>query len=375
MSARHNAIDKVIGGSCWPEPFPSPSASCRCRGGSRSRSAEGCGGGDPVVSAVGAPSSLAGRRRRPARRHGDQVRPRRSVQRLHARRARDLNRRARPLPAGVDERSRVPRLPRRGVGRACPRRGRLLRDAQTSKVPQGTVFPGRRSPHKRDGYRRAFASFDPAKVARFTPARVERLLRDPSIVRNRLKVESVVRNAAIERWATTVRSTRSVVVRRQRPTVSRWKGMGDIRPRRAGISSRYQKELKRRGFAFVGPTSITTPSCRRAAWSGSRHILFPLGGRGGSLEPREGLQPLGAGPQTDPSTLPTGRRADRSHPLRVTQGVRERDSFKQTGCTDLHSARESASATPTTPAIVHAGFLSIRGERTARCVRPPRAAS
>src|SRR5205814_9892306 len=43
---------------------------------------------------------------------------------------------------------------------------------------------------KRAGYRRAFAGFDPAKVARFTPARVERLLRDPGIVRNRLKVES-----------------------------------------------------------------------------------------------------------------------------------------------------------------------------------------
>ena len=48
---------------------------------------------------------------------------------------------------------------------------------------------------KREGYRRAFAGFDVAKVARFTPARVERLLKDPSIVRNRLKVESAVENA------------------------------------------------------------------------------------------------------------------------------------------------------------------------------------
>ena len=46
---------------------------------------------------------------------------------------------------------------------------------------------------KRDAYREAFAGFDPAKVARFTPARVERLLHDPGIVRNRLKVESTVR--------------------------------------------------------------------------------------------------------------------------------------------------------------------------------------
>src|SRR5437773_9899307 len=48
---------------------------------------------------------------------------------------------------------------------------------------------------KREGYLRAFAGFDPRKVARFTPARIERLLADPGIVRNRLKVESVVANA------------------------------------------------------------------------------------------------------------------------------------------------------------------------------------
>jgi DNA-3-methyladenine glycosylase I len=109
--------------------------------------------------------------------------------------------------------------------------------------------------HKRDGYRRAFASFDPAKVARFTPARVERLLKDPSIVRNRLKVESVVRNAGAIRalgddgpldtflWSF-VDGT---------PTVNRWKGMGDIPAETAG-SRAMSKELKRRGFAFVGPT-------------------------------------------------------------------------------------------------------------------------
>src|SRR5687767_5381523 len=49
--------------------------------------------------------------------------------------------------------------------------------------------------HKRYGYRRGFAGFDPAKVAGFTPAKVERLLHDPGIVRNRLKVESTVANA------------------------------------------------------------------------------------------------------------------------------------------------------------------------------------
>ena len=49
--------------------------------------------------------------------------------------------------------------------------------------------------NKRDGYRNAFADFDPEKVARFTKKRVEKLLTDPSIVRNRLKVESTVTNA------------------------------------------------------------------------------------------------------------------------------------------------------------------------------------
>ena len=48
---------------------------------------------------------------------------------------------------------------------------------------------------KRDGYRKAFAGFDPVKVARFTPARVEKLMQDESIVRNRLKIESTISNA------------------------------------------------------------------------------------------------------------------------------------------------------------------------------------
>src|SRR2546425_12970256 len=48
---------------------------------------------------------------------------------------------------------------------------------------------------KRDGYRKAFAGFDPARVARFRPDRLERLLLNPDIVRNRLKIHSVVRNA------------------------------------------------------------------------------------------------------------------------------------------------------------------------------------
>jgi DNA-3-methyladenine glycosylase I len=109
--------------------------------------------------------------------------------------------------------------------------------------------------HKREGYRRAFATFDAAKVARFTPAKVERLLQDPSIVRNRLKVESTVANA---------RATLAIVAEfgsldtylwglvGGAPIVNRWRG-GDI-PAETPLSRAMSKDLKRRGFRFVGPT-------------------------------------------------------------------------------------------------------------------------
>lgn len=110
--------------------------------------------------------------------------------------------------------------------------------------------------HKRQGYRHAFAGFDAARVARFTPAKVERLLGDPGIVRNRLKVESAVNNAA-----------RVLEVRRElgsldtylwsfvdgRPIVGRWASVADI-PASTPESIAMSKDLKRRGFRFVGPT-------------------------------------------------------------------------------------------------------------------------
>ncbi len=109
--------------------------------------------------------------------------------------------------------------------------------------------------HKRDGYRRAFAGFDPAKVARSDARKVERLMQDASIVRNRLKIESTVANA---------RAT--LAVRKEfgsldtylwgltggAPIVNRWRG-GDI-PAETPVSRVMSKDLKRRGFRFVGPT-------------------------------------------------------------------------------------------------------------------------
>jgi DNA-3-methyladenine glycosylase I len=110
--------------------------------------------------------------------------------------------------------------------------------------------------HKRDGYRRAFAGFDAAKVARFDARKIERLMQDASIVRNRLKIESTVSNA---------KATVAVVAESGsldayiwglvggKPIVNRSRKMGEI-PAETSVSSAMSKDLKRRGFRFVGPT-------------------------------------------------------------------------------------------------------------------------
>ncbi len=109
---------------------------------------------------------------------------------------------------------------------------------------------------KREGYRRAFAGFDPAKVARFTPAKVERLLQDPSIVRNRMKIESTVNNAArvleVQREAGSLDAYLWSFVDGS-PLVGRFRRLGDI-PAETAESKAMSKDLKRRGFRFVGPT-------------------------------------------------------------------------------------------------------------------------
>ena len=110
---------------------------------------------------------------------------------------------------------------------------------------------------KRDAYRDAFFGFDPARVARFTPARVERLMQNPGIVRNRLKIESTVRNAraflAVQKefgsfdryvWGFVVGGT---------PRVNGWRELGQI-PARTSESDALSRDLLRRGFKFVGST-------------------------------------------------------------------------------------------------------------------------
>jgi DNA-3-methyladenine glycosylase I len=109
---------------------------------------------------------------------------------------------------------------------------------------------------KREGYRAAFAQFDPAKVARFDRRKVERLLQDPGIVRNRLKVESTVNNArGVLEVQDEFGSLDSYMWQfvEGKPIVNRWRKLGDI-PAETAESKAMSKDLKRRGFRFVGPT-------------------------------------------------------------------------------------------------------------------------
>jgi DNA-3-methyladenine glycosylase I len=110
--------------------------------------------------------------------------------------------------------------------------------------------------NKREGYRRAFAGFDPATVARFTSARIERLMLDAGIVRNRMKIASAVANAratlAVQRELGSLETYLWSLVG-GRPIVNAWRSMGEI-PAETPVSKAMSKDLKRRGFAFVGPT-------------------------------------------------------------------------------------------------------------------------
>ena len=110
--------------------------------------------------------------------------------------------------------------------------------------------------NKREAYRRAFAGFDPAKVARFNAARRARLMQDAGIVRNRLKIESAVTNAAA-----------FLAVQREfgsfdrylwdfaggKPVRGRFRALGEL-PARTELSDALSRDLKRRGFRFVGTT-------------------------------------------------------------------------------------------------------------------------
>ena len=109
---------------------------------------------------------------------------------------------------------------------------------------------------KRENYRKAFDFFDCQKIAEYTEADIEYLLSNPGIVRNRLKIESVIKNAKgvikikeefgsfdtyLWEYVETV------------PKQNRWKSLKEL-PSKTEISERMSKDLKKRGFNFVGPT-------------------------------------------------------------------------------------------------------------------------
>ncbi|MBM3791581.1 MAG: DNA-3-methyladenine glycosylase I [Acidobacteria bacterium] len=111
---------------------------------------------------------------------------------------------------------------------------------------------------KRENYRRAFGGFDPAKVARYTSRQIDRLLGDPGIIRNRLKIEAAVNNAR-----------RFLEVQEEcgsfdayiwgfvdgRPIRNRFRKLSDL-PAKTPLAETISRDLRQRGFKFLGPTIV-----------------------------------------------------------------------------------------------------------------------
>ncbi|HEU4926351.1 MAG TPA: DNA-3-methyladenine glycosylase I [Vicinamibacterales bacterium] len=111
---------------------------------------------------------------------------------------------------------------------------------------------------KREAYRRAFSGFDPHKVARYTEKRIQSLVADPCIVRNRMKIEAAVKNARAFLAVQEEFGSFDAYCWRfvgGKPLVNRRKATRDI-PATSPESDAFSKDLKRRGFGFVGSTII-----------------------------------------------------------------------------------------------------------------------
>jgi len=112
--------------------------------------------------------------------------------------------------------------------------------------------------NKREGYRRAFAGFDPVKVARFDAGKIRELLANPAIIRNRLKVEAAVNNARVFLDLCAKEGSFDAYCWSfvgGKPRVNRWKAPGQI-PATTAESDAWSRDLKKRGFKFVGSTVI-----------------------------------------------------------------------------------------------------------------------
>ena len=109
---------------------------------------------------------------------------------------------------------------------------------------------------KRDGYRRAFDKFDPEEVARYSDKRIQTLIGNPEIIRNRMKIEAAVTNArALLKVREEFGSFDAYCWRfvNGQPKFNHWKATAQI-PATSPESEAFSKDLKRRGFSFVGPT-------------------------------------------------------------------------------------------------------------------------
>ena len=110
---------------------------------------------------------------------------------------------------------------------------------------------------KRENFRKAFAGFEPEKIARFTPARVEKLMLDTGIVRNRAKIESTVKSAGV--WID-IESKQGFSnylwnFMDGAPQQNRFRHLGEV-PAETALSKTISKDLKARGFNFCGPTIV-----------------------------------------------------------------------------------------------------------------------
>ena len=111
---------------------------------------------------------------------------------------------------------------------------------------------------RRESYRAAFDGFDPERIARYTPKKIEALLQDPGIIRNRLKVAGTVRNARACLEARDEAGSLDALLWRfvgGKPIQNHWPSLGGV-PVETAESKAMSKELRRRGFTFVGPTIL-----------------------------------------------------------------------------------------------------------------------
>jgi DNA-3-methyladenine glycosylase I len=111
---------------------------------------------------------------------------------------------------------------------------------------------------KRDGYRQAFEGFDPRRIALFDAQKVDALIKDPSIIRHRGKIESTIINArcllALWDQGSSLRDL-TWGAGKDQPQINRWKSLSEV-PTQTEASHRLSKQLKSLGFRFVGPTTV-----------------------------------------------------------------------------------------------------------------------